>query len=524
MSPARICRLGFGCLTLPYGKAMLHPKALKEKGIIMSKRSFLGISGAALLVFAPPSFADVTPEQVWQNWQDLSMAAGQMITAQTVSRDGDSLVVQGLQMTMLQQGANAEGRMTELRFTDAGDGSVVIALPPNYPITMTLSESPRQFGPIQIAMEITQDDVMMTASGDQDTIKYELSAPNLKIKLIRIDGLSAQSEQVTGEMTLADIQGSYLVTDTADVSSDFTIGGMALAMVGADSHSEFRLTAAMQDLTMTSTGQVLSAQDLADALTQGAANSSTFTAAKSDFDVEVVDATGPTTVKGTLDSVQMTTAIDAQGLEYALDHKNLVLSIASPQIPVPNAELGFDALSFGLQMPVTQSETAEPFGFQSRLTNMTLSDQIWSMFDPAAALPRDPLNLVIDTYGMMKITAEPAAQDVLPAQIESLNLNEFKLSLAGTELTGTGTGAMRYPLDADPIPSADLNFKLLGANALMDRLVAAGFLQADEMMVPRMILAMIAQPDPAGGDALMSRIEIKDQGIFANGQKLYDLP
>jgi hypothetical protein len=519
-----MCRLGFGCLTLPYGRAMLHPKALKEKGIIMSKRSFFGISGAVLLAFAPPSFADVTPEQVWQNWQELSLAAGQVISADKVSRDGDSLVVQGLQISMMQQGANAEGRMKELRFTDAGDGTVVIALPPNYPITMTLSESPRQFGPIQIAMEITQDDVMMTASGDQNTIKYDLSAPNLKIKLIRIDGLSAQSDQVTGEMTLADIQGSYLVTNTADVSSDFTIGGMALALVGADSSSEFRMTAAMQDLTMTSAGQMLHLEDLADALTQGAANSSKFTAAKSDFDLEVVDAKGVTAVKGTLDSVQMTTAIDSTGLDYALDHRNLALSIAAPEMPVADVALGFDALSFGLQMPVTQGDTAEPFGFQSRLTNMTLSDQIWSMFDPTAALPRDPMNLVIDADGMMKITADPAPQEVLPAQIESLNLNEFKLSLAGTELTGTGTGAMRYPAGRDAIPSADLNFKLLGANALMDRLVASGFLQADEMMVPRMILAMIAQPDPAGGDALMSRIEIKDQGIFANGQKLYDLP
>ena len=58
----------------------------------------------------------------------------------------------------------------------------------------------------------------------------------------------------------------------------------------------------------------------------------------------------------------------------------------------------------------------------------------------------------------------------------------------------------------------------------MDKLVAAGFLQADQLMMPRMMLAMVGLPDPAGGDALISKIEIKDKAVFANGQKLYDMP
>ena len=150
------------------------------------------------------------------------------------------------------------------------------------------------------------------------------------------------------------------------------------------------------------------------------------------------------------------------------------------------------------------------------------------MFDPMAALPRDPLNLVIDTEGMMKITkaltASPQTPSEVPAQLDSVTLKELQLSVAGAELTGTGTGAMDYPAAGEPVPSGAFDLKLTGANALMDNLVAAGFLAADQLMMPRMMLAMVGIPDPAGGDSVISKIEIKDKGVFANGQKLYDLP
>ena len=218
--------------------------------------------------------------------------------------------------------------------------------------------------------------------------------------------------------------------------------------------------------------------------------------------------------------------IGAEGLDYALSQTGVTMTVTSPEMPLPNMALQFDELAFGIKMPLVQSDTAQPFAFSTKLTNMALSDEIWAMFDPMAALPRDPINLVIDTEGMMRITKAPNPQNPseVPAQLDSMTLKELQLSVAGAELTGTGTGKMDYPAASDPVPSGVFDLKLTGANALMDNLVAAGFLAADQLMMPRMMLAMVGIPDPAGGDSLISKIEIKDKGIFANGQKLYDLP
>lgn len=495
----------------------------------MAKSLILGISGAAILAVSGTAFADVTPEEVWQSWQDMSKTMGQVITAESAERDGDTLIVSKITMSSTTPDAQMSGTMAELRFTDAGDGTVLVEMPPEYPITMTLPAGAERPKPVEIALDISQEGARLTASGDPDAVNYDLAAPNMKIKLNRIDGVAAQN--LTVEATLADIKGSYASDAEATMTSDFTIGGIALAVVGSDQTSEMRLTSAIKDVTMTSTGTMIGAlggPDFMAALSAGAKTTTQISYGSADFDVEMTAEEGPSTAKGTTESGMISAGMGAEGLDYAVSQKGLTVTMTAAQSPVQNMSMKVDETAFAIKMPLVQSDMSQPFAFQTKLTNMTLSDEIWAMFDPMAALPRDPMNLVIDTEGMMKITKAltPSSENPseLPAQLESMTLKELQLSLAGAELTGTGSGTMDYPAAGNPLPSGTFDFKLTGANTLMDNLVAAGFLAADELMMPRMMLAMIGVPDPAGGDSLISKIDIKDKGVFANGQKLYDLP
>ena len=493
----------------------------------MSNWSILGMSGAALLAVTGSALADVSPEDVWQSWQDMSKSTGQIITAESVTRDGDTLVVSNLTMTSATPDAKVDGSMAELRFTDAGDGTVLVEMPPEYPITMTLPAGPDRPKPVEIALDISQEGAVLTASGDPDAVNYDLTAPSMKIKLNRIDGVASQN--LTVEATLADINGSYATDATATMTSAFTIGGIALAVLGGDETGEVRLTSAIKDVTVMGSGAMMGAMggpDFMAALTAGAKSASQITYGSADFDIEMTAPAGPSTVKGTSQSGMISASIGAEGLDYALSQKGVSMTVTSAEMPLPNMAANFDELAFGIKMPLVSSDTAQPFAFTTKLTNVALSDEIWAMFDPASALPRDPLNLIIDTEGMMRITKAPDPQNPsdIPAQLDSMTLKELQLSVAGAELTGTGTGQMDYPAAGDPVPSGSFDLKLTGANALMDNLVAAGFLAADQLMMPRMMLAMVGLPDPAGGDSLISKIEIKDKGVFANGQKLYDMP
>jgi hypothetical protein len=158
----------------------------------MANWSILGISGAALFIATGTAWADVTPEDVWQSWQDMSKSMGQVISAQNVQRDGDTLIVSNITLTSTTPEAQVDGNLAELRFIDAGDGTVLVKMPPEYPITMTLPAGPDRPKPVEIALDIIQEGAVLITSGDPDAVIHDLTAPEMKIKLNRIDGIAAQ--------------------------------------------------------------------------------------------------------------------------------------------------------------------------------------------------------------------------------------------------------------------------------------------------------------------------------------------
>ena len=60
---------------------------------------------------------------------------------------------------------------------------------------------------------------------------------------------------------------------------------------------------------------------------------------------------------------------------------------------------------------------------------------------------------------------------------------------------------------------------MVGANALIEKLIGMGLLSEDDAMGARMMMGMFAVP--AGDDTLTSKIEVNDEGhVLANGQRL----
>jgi hypothetical protein len=71
-----------------------------------------------------------------------------------------------------------------------------------------------------------------------------------------------------------------------------------------------------------------------------------------------------------------------------------------------------------------------------------------------------------------------------------------------------------------PAPTGAANIKLVGANGLMDKLVAMGLLPEDQAMGARMMMGLFAVPGE-GDDTLTSKLEVTADGqVLANGQRL----
>jgi Uncharacterized protein conserved in bacteria (DUF2125) len=501
---------------------------------------------ALVMFLSAPAFADVTPEQVWENWQAIATSSGQTLTTQSVERDGDTLVVTGLVMDMSQEGAVAKGTIEEVRFRDAGDGTVEITMSDTYPLEMTIPPTEDGGEPTTLMIEVSQPGAVFTASGDETETAYDFAAPTLTVALDSIEGVDAEAINMTAELALANVSGKYLVAagaDASDLTSSFAADSLTVNVAGSDldpspaegeaaTPSNFKMNLAMGDITGTTNGTFLGAAAMADlsaALTAGFKSDGTISTGATTYSMEITDATGLTTISGASDSNSIGFGMDANRLAYAGGAKGVSMKMSAPTIPFPEVTLTYAEAAFDFLMPVSPSDVPADFTLLTKIINLTVSEEIWAIIDPAAQLPRDPATIVIDTTGTATLTAsimDPAAMEALgdqpPGELNSLNINEIRAKIAGAELTGNGaltfdnTDLVTY--GGMPAPTGKIDLKLVGGNTLMDKLVAMGLLPEDQVMGFRMMLSMFA--NATGEDELTSTLEFKDGGFFANGQQL----
>lgn len=506
-------------------------------------------STALVMILAAPAMADVTPEQVWENWLALAQGNGQTVTTESVARDGDALVVTGLKLGIAQDGMTGEGSIEEMVFTDQGDGTVAVTMSENYPISLTFdapAEEP-EAGPTTVTIDVTQPGLTILASGDTAETTYDFTAPTLTIALGSIEGVAAEAIDTKAEAVLTNVTGSYLFSaaggENSDLTSSFAADAMTLTLDGSDldpspaegevaGPSSVKLNMKVADITGTTKGTLLSAAAMADmaaALQAGFASEGTINAGATTYDMEVTDPTGVTKVNLTGESSSLAFAMDEQRLSYSAGTKAVAMTLTAPTVPFPQVKVTYGEAAFSFLMPVAPSDAPTDFSFLTRITDLAISEEIWAMFDPTQQLPRDPATLVIDTKGTAKLTTnlmDPAAMaalgDTAPGELNSLDITELRAKVAGAELTGTGAltfdNTDLVTFGGMPAPTGKIDLKLVGGNTLMDKLVAMGLLPQDQAMGFRMMLSMFA--NATGEDELSSVLEFKDGGFFANGQQL----
>jgi len=223
-------------------------------------------------------------------------------------------------------------------------------------------------------------------------------------------------------------------------------------------------------------------------------------------------------------------SMDADKFAYDVSADGVEVSAQVPDLPFP-VNFSWNVAETGFFMPLSATDAAAQFGFNFALTDVTVSDDIWAMADPAGAVPRDPISIELDLTGMAKLffdlldpeQAEAMAFADVPGELETLQLGGLRLSAAGAEVNGTGDFTFDNTdletFDGLPRPEGALNLNIKGANALIDTAVEIGLLPPDQAGLGRLFMGMFTTP--TGDDELTSTIEINDQGhIMANGQRI----
>lgn len=498
----------------------------KAIGVKMKHWTLAG-STAILAIMAATSARAVTPEDVWQNWQDFYTSSGSTVTTGSVARDGDTLVITDFVAATDDEAGTSNTSFAEIRLTDNGDGSVGVAM--SEEITFAF-DAPALEGEGSSGATGTAKlpDLSGTVSGSADDMAYVFTMPSVDVTMVPMENGAPVGEV---KLLLTDGTSSYQLSGPADakvLDGSVTAASVAMNLTVKDAETDVSGSMNVADLEGKVFGNMagIEEEDLADGLAKGFAMDMALSYGALNYEFDMSDGDAPANLLGGSEGGSFQFAMNAARMLFAGSGKAVSATLSSADLPFPEVKVSYAESGFNLLMPISKSDAPQDFSFLTKLVDLQMSDEIWSLLDPTGTLPRDPATLVIDTSGQALVktdlmaTPEGAQPD---AELHSLNVNELNARAAGAELTGTGaftfdnTDLTTY--DGIPAPTGKLDLKLVGGNTLLDKLVSMGMIGEEEAMGARMMIAMFANPG-AGADELTSVLEFKDKGFFANGQQL----
>ncbi|PRY93903.1 DUF2125 domain-containing protein [Donghicola tyrosinivorans] len=505
---------------------------------------FLTTTAIAAVTFSSAAWADVTPQDLWADWQEQLSATYDSYTIGDETLDGDTLVLSDLVVVMQDDSSTLSIEVPQITMRANGNGTVTITTAEEYlgHIIATFEEE-GQRSETDIDFFVRQNGLSMLASGDPSEITYDYTAAAVSVGLLDVK-LPEAEQGVTAafDMTMSNLEGtstskidgdmveitSKVITGATNITANFAEEGTgnALAFNGTVASLTYDGNQRMA-LAPASSG------DLYNMVANGgeAHAKTTIGAATYTFDVKGEDA-GVVTIEtaGSADVVD----VDAGGFRIGTNTYDPVIRAQFAPFPLP-LEFVAKGFDFNLAMPVLPAEEEQDFTLGFGLRDFTMPDVLWSMFDPGAALPRDPATIAIGLKGtgtMMEPVFDQAYLENIetnfdpenpPAEMNSLTLTELLIKAAGAQITGEGAftfdNSDTTTFDGMPRPSGEISLRGEGLNALLEKLVQIGLVPQEQLMGARMMMGMFTVVE--GEDILRSTLQVNDEGqVRANGQRI----
>ena len=540
------------------------------------------VSAIALALSAPAALADVSAAEVWQAWQDMAAEDDATLTADTRDETGSGLRLGGVTLTVETEEpatGDADGPVTstltatldQMTLEDAGDGTVRVTQSDSMALTQS-SDGPDET--VEMAFTVTMAGLSTKVSGDPGALSYAYAGPEVVVALDRltIDGTESDGR---GTATLTGVSGTYELTGGGDAATmDSTSSAERLVLdldfaieeddteaedsAAADGGAPARvaITADYADLTTTASGDRTTLAEMIDPAAIDDATrsvSGSYGHGGGGFTLDLTDTEGATLkadARSGGGSVDF--AVDGPSTSWSGSTQDMAVDLSGSAIPVQSAGFSARQVGLGLTVPTAPAGTAPgaegdtgaeddtgtgtasgatqgDFAMRVALNGLEVSERLWSIVDPAGAVSRDPADLVLDLSGTGRFGRVPGAlgaeamADAMPGQLQSLDVNELRVSIAGAELTGEGG----FTFDAGDLetfqglaaPEGGIDLHLTGAEQLLDTLTTVGLVPEQQAMGARMMLSLFATE--TGDDTYDSRIEVgPGDRVSINGQQV----
>lgn len=506
-------------------------------------RRIARLSSCSVLAFAlsgGASLAEVTAPQVWDGLEAALQGFGYSVTA-TETPTGDGLDVTDVVMRFdaPEDNATVEISFESIDLVENGDGSVSMTFPASMPIT--IDAAPEGEEAVMMVLDYGNQGLELVVSGEPGNMTYTYSATQLSISLaeLEIDGTPAVREEARFDFILNDVEGTTFTATTT--GTEFTQNVEAasarydFAFNDPESDDAALVSGSMGGLFVSSTTVLPEGFDPNDAQSLAAggfAVRGTMGYAAGEIQFAATEPAGTTSGTTRTGTVRLEFAMDSDALRYDVQATDQAFTLSGPEMPLP-LDVRMAESAFRVTAPIAKAEDPQDMAFGLTLRGFEMSDLLWNVFDPGAALPRDPATIAMDITGQVtpffnlfdpEQMAMLEATGGTPIELNALTLNDLTIDAAGAKLGGSGSFTFdnddRQTFGGFPRPNGEINVTLDGANSLIDKLIAMGLLTNEDAMGARMMMSMFAVPGQ-GPDSLKSTLTINDQGhVLANGMRI----
>ena len=497
-------------------------------------------SALALTLASAPAFADVTAQEVWDGIEASMQGFGYTVSA-TESPSSGGLTVSNIALGISVPEDNSTVSVTidEITLMETGDGSVRMTFPASMPIV--INAAPEGEDSVNMVFDYGSTGLEMVVSGDQSKMLYTYGAEQLVLRLTEfaLNGQPVGPEEARFALTMDGVAGTATTaaSDGTQVTQNLTTQSARydFAFNDPDTEDAALASGSMSDLSIQSSTALPEGFDASNPqslVDGGFAAEGTFSYQNGKMQFAVTEGSGATNGTTASGSVILDFAMDGDAIRYDVAATDQAFSMTGPDVPVP-INFSMSKSAFNITAPISASETPKDMAFGLTLGGFEMSELLWNMVDPGAALPRDPATIALDLTGQVTPFVnlfDPAAMAQLesnggvPGELNALTLENLTVEAAGAKLGGEGSFTFDntdlQTFGGFPRPNGTVNLSLTGANGLIDKLIAMGLLTEEDAMGARMMMSMFAVPGD-GPDNLTSSIQINEQGhVLANGMRI----
>jgi len=184
------------------------------------------------------------------------------------------------------------------------------------------------------------------------------------------------------------------------------------------------------------------------------------------------------------------------------------------------------ALDIKSSIPSTTGPAVQDFSYRIDMRDLTVADQLWSMFDPEGAFTREINTVTLDMSGGAIFNVLPSDPDAfmmsedgdMPVDIKTLTVNELTLDALGLHATGEASASL-----IDVVPTGTGELAVQGFGGIMNSLVRSGFIPPQQAMVVQLMVESFGRMDE-DGETVRFDFEAKEGMIYVNGIPIGEAP